>query len=124
MEEIPKEESTTKKVYLTPGEFIWDNYKRGKITMKKEEQLEMDLGPEDTKIRIALRDSEDKKIEEDYLINEKLREHELAGKMIGALYKLREDGKLDARSKKTLLKNINNLAKSIRNINRILKEVL
>jgi len=97
----------TKKVYLTPSEFLWDNYKKGE-RMKEEIKNS----------RVWIEDPEE------YLENKKLEEHTIAHKMVEALYELKENGKLDARNKKTLLKNINNLAKAIRNINRVLKEVL
>ena len=85
-----KEVSTTKKVYLTPGEFIWDNYKRGQrmIEEEKEQQLSMI-----------------KALEKTFNPEE-------------------EEVKFTKRQVKTILKNFNNTAKAIRNINRVLKEVL
>jgi len=91
--EIPKEGSRrrvntltdpSKKVYLTPGEFIWDNYKRGE--RMKEEQLQL-----------SMMKALEKSIED-------------------------EEAKITKRQLKTILKNFNNVAKGIRNINRVLKE--
>jgi len=106
--EIPKEESRkqenipTKKVYLTPGEFLWDNYKRGERLMREKDkgikrwkEINLNGGDQQLSMMKALEDTiEDQEV------------------------------KFTKRQIKTILKNFNNTAKAIRNINRVLKEVL
>jgi len=103
--EIPKVEGKrrvntatdpSKKVYLTPSEFLWDNYKRGERQMSwKDKGIE----PKQARQLTALEE-----------LNPE------------AFYN--EEAKITRRQLKTILKNFNNVAKAIRNINRALKESL
>jgi len=108
----PTREPSHKKLYETPEDFILDEYKKGKTTMK-EVQLEMDLGPEDTKIRTALRKKRES-LEEYISENSNPIDHDLDNQEIV----------IRRRHIKTLKKNVNNFHKSVRNIKRVLEELL
>jgi hypothetical protein len=86
----------SKKVYLTPGEFIWDNYKRGEKMKEDNIKKWKDI---ETRQMTALEE-----INPEAFMN--------------------EEAKITKRQLKTILKNFNNVAKGIRNINRALKESL
>lgn len=78
----------SKKVYLTPSEFLWDNYKRGERRMAWQDK---GIEPKIKEWKDILQD---------------------------------EEAKITKKQLKTILKNFNNVAKGIRNINRVLKESL
>jgi len=95
--EIPKVEgkrrvntatNPSKKVYLTPSEFLWDNHKRGERKMTWQDKS---IEPKIKEWKDILQD---------------------------------EEAKITKKQLKTILKNFNNVAKGIRNINRVLKESL
>jgi len=97
LKKIPKEEGKrrvniatdpSKKVYLTPSEFLWDNHKRGERKMTWQDK---DIEPKIKEWKDILQD---------------------------------EEARITKKQLKTILKNFNNVAKGIRNINRVLKESL
>jgi len=116
--------TSKKKVYLTPGDFIWDNYKRGERAMRDNEDKEM----KDNLTKLFKDTSYNR--DKGKSLEEFLKDHE------GIHKEVREtinpiDHDLDnqeiiirRRNIKTLKKNFNNLHKAVRNIKRSLEELL
>jgi len=108
--EIPKVEGKrrvntatdpSKKVYLTPSEFLWDNHKREELKTRGERKMtwkDKGIEPEQAK--------------------------QLEDLFMGVDKWADEEAKITKKQLKTILKNFNNVAKGIRNINRALKESL
>jgi len=121
-----EEEVTTnkRKVYLTPGQFIWDNYKRGERAMRDNEEKKMKDNL--TKLFEDTSYNRDKGKSLEEFLEDHERAHKEVRETINPIDHDLDNQEIIIRRRniKTLKKNFNNLHKAVRNIKRVLEELL